>query len=802
MAARRAPSAALRAGNSHVRLNFLRVKPFEVMPIATVLQSHRGATLFPALLILISVFPSSVRAQSPAQPCTYQKTPARENGIAWLWADKQGAKEGEMYFADGCVDIQYQDARLRADRVEWNQTTDVITATGHVQLDYQTQHVEADDASYELRTGRGTFHNVRATFALQRRPQPTLLVSPNPLSFRATEAERLDENTYRVRGAWLTVCDPDRPVWKFYAPLATVRLHESVHLENGNFRVFSVPIIYLPYATFPSEKRRDSGFLVPSFGQSSIKGYTAGDEFYWAPLDWLDLSAGGSYFSARGWSQVAQLRMKPWANTSLDASYFGVIDRGEETPAGLLKQGGHEMHLLFTSDLADGWRAVADLDQLTSLTFRLAWSENFTQAVNSEVRNTAFLTKNFDGFSFNFAALSYQNFLTATPATSITLRTAPEARISSVDRPLFGHLPIYYSMEGFTGAESRGETVTGFETPRFVERSEFAPSVEMPLRWGPWLDITPNFTFRSTYYGGGMQNNAYLAESFARNTEELSVDIRPPTLERVWGGDTKWKHVIEPDVTYSYVNGVNDFGRFVRFDEDETLTDTNEVEYGVTQRLFRRPKDGDGHELVTWKVAQKYFFDPTFGGALVPGERNVFQTLDALTPFAFADEARRFSPIVSDVTVEPGRRYDTQFIVNYDPQRNRTTAIGTLLKLKPYKQSFLTVAQFSALNLPLNPIVPPPLFEQRSNQIRALAGYGDLTRPGWNATFGVSYDVTHEVFQNQIAELSYNGSCCGIGFEYRKFSFGAIRNENQYMLVFRIANLGSAGNLRRQEKLF
>ncbi|HWG58026.1 MAG TPA: LPS assembly protein LptD [Candidatus Acidoferrales bacterium] len=774
------------------------------MPIAKDPQRLGGWAYVPALLLLIFVFPSAVRAQSGTQPCNYQKTKARESGVAWLWADKQGAQTGETYFADGCVDIQYQDARLRADHVEWNETTDVITATGHVQLDYQTQHVEADDARYELRTGRGVFHNVRATFALQRRPQPTLLVSPNPLSFRAKEAERLDKNSYRIRGAWLTVCNPDRPVWKFYAPMVTVRLHDSVHLENGNFRVFSVPILYLPYATFPSEKRRNSGLLVPSFGQSSIKGYTAGDEFYWAPVDWFDLSAGGNYFSARGWSQAAELRMKPWTNTSLDASYFGVIDRGVETPGGaLLKQGGHEMHLLFTADLPRGWRAVADLDQLSSLTFRLAWSENFTQAVNSEVRNTAFLSKNYDGFSINFAELSYQNFLTATPATSITLRTAPEVRMSSVDRPLFGRLPIYYSLEGFSGAENRSESATGFTTPRFVERSEFAPSVEMPLRWGPWLNVTPSFTFRSTFYGGQMQNGAYLADSFSRNTEEFSLDVRPPAFERMWGGDeSKWKHAIEPDVTYSYVTGVNDFGRFVRFDEDETLTDTNEVEYGVTQRLFHRTGEGGGHEVMAWKVAQKYFFDPTFGGALAPGQRNAFQTLDSLSPFAFADEPRRFSPIVSEVTIEPGRRYDTQFILNYDPQRNRTTAIGTLLKVKPYKESFLTMAQFSTLNLPLNPSPPPPNFEQRSNQIRVLAGYGDLTRRGWNATFGASYDVSHQEFQNQIAEFSYNGSCCGIGFEYRRFSFGRIRNENQYMLVFRIANLGSAGNLRREEKLF
>jgi LPS-assembly protein len=279
--------------------------------------------------------------------------------------------------------------------------------------------------------------------------------------------------------------------------------------------------------------------------------------------------------------------------------------------------------------------------------------------------------------------------------------------------------------------------------------------------------------------------------------------MRLPVFERVWDkGDTKWKHVIEPELVYSYVTGVNDFARFVRFDEDETLTDTNEIQYGITQRFFRRTRSGGSEELITWRVMQKYFFDPTFGGALVRGQSNVFQTLDSLTPFAFEDEPRRFSPIVSDLTIDPGKRFDTQFIVNYDPLRNRLTAIGTLLKLKPYKESFLTLAHFSTLNLPLNPSPPPPNFAQRSNQVRALVGYGDVNRHGWNVTTGASYDFAQQVFQNQVVEVTYNGSCCGLGFEYRRFSFGTIRNENQYSIVFRIANLASAGNLRRQEKIF
>ncbi len=135
-------------------------------------------------------------------------------------------------------------------------------------------------------------------------------------------------------------------------------------------------------------------------------------------------------------------------------TYFGVIDRGLPQPSGPpIKQGGHEDRLLFTALLPGGWRAVADLDQLTSLTFRMAFSETFVQAVNSEVRNTAFLTKNFEGFSLNFGAVSYKNFLSATPQSSITLRTAPEVRFSSVDQAFSEPLPGLFFFFGFLRSE-------------------------------------------------------------------------------------------------------------------------------------------------------------------------------------------------------------------------------------------------------------------------------------------------------------------------------------------------------------
>ena len=802
------------------------------MPKATVLQPLRRYVLHLSLLPFVFANPSSARAQnSAAAPHqAQQKKPAKpvaKNASATPGEQatleaKQQRQVGQIFYADGDVDVRYQNTRLRADHVEYNEATQVVIARGHVQLDYLTQHLEATDARYELATGRGTFHSVRATFAVQRRPpapprevnammrQPTqtLLISPNPIYFEADEAERVDENTYVVHHSWMTVCDPDKPTWKFYTSKATVYIKTSIRLENGNFRLFSVPVLYVPYATFPAEKQRASGFLLPDSGESSSKGFIFGDAVYWAPTDWADFTLGANYYSRRGWAQKAALRMRPWENAVLDMSYSEVEDRGLPQPTGPpINQGGLEARLLFTALLPNGWRAVADLDHLSSLTYRLAWSETYVQAVNSEVRNSAFLTNNFRGFSLNFAALSYQNYVNATPSQYVSLRTAPEVRFGSVDQAPWQKLPFYFSFEAFSDAAHRSNNVTDFSTPNFVERSEIAPTVTVPFHLGSWLSVTPTFTFRSTYYGGQIQNGSFVDVGFFRNTEELSVDIRPPTLDRVWqsaDSGTKWKHVIEPEIVYNYVNGVTDFSRFVRFDEDETLTNTNEFEYGVTQRLYRRKKDGTAEEIVSWKLAQKYFFNPTFGGALVVGQRNVFQTTDALTPFAFASEPYQFSPIVSDLRIEPGKHFDTQFVVNFDPRHGQLNAIGTLLKLKPYKESFITLAHFSVLNLPTPPQDNPAdfIFEPRSNQLRALIGYGDLTRRGWNATFGASYDLTEHQFQNQVAEVSYNGSCCGVGVGYRKFSFGNIRSENQYLWVFRISNLGSVGTLLRPEKIF
>jgi LPS-assembly protein len=740
-----------------------------------------------------------------------QANPPVEQPDVRLEAEQQ-SKQGDVFFADGKVLIQYRNFQLHADHIQYNPKTFLAKASGNVALDVDSQHITADNGEFNVETGAGRFENVRGEVRSEHRPNAYVLVSPNPLTFEAQEVRRIDAATYEIDHAWVTVCLPDKPSWKFFATRATIHVDHSVALVNANFRLFRIPLLYMPYADLPAGRNlRQSGFLMPEFSDTSLKGVVLGDGYYWAPRNWTDVALGAAYLSRRGWQQNAEFRAKPWENVSVSAKYFGVFDRGlpttvtnssGNTVTELVKQGGHSSQFELDAHLAHGWRAVADINQLTSLTFQLAFAPNFSEAVNSEVRTSAFLTNSTHGFSMDLAANSYRDFLNAQPEIEVDLRSAPEARVSSVDQSPWRNVPVYFGGEVFAGAVHRsdetlqaGVVVPGINTGAFVERSEFAPRVVVPLHWGPWIGATTSYTLRTTSYGAQIIGGSAVNTPLTRTTGELNVDLRPPSLERVWETRSgKWKHTIDPEIEYNYVRGVNQFDRFIRFDEDETLTDTNEFMYSVTQRLFHRSGDGQADELISWKIAQKYYFDPTFNGALVPGTRNVFQALDSITPFAFADEPRRFSPIDSDLRITPGGVYDAEVRLDFDPVRARLITAGTLLKLRPYQNFSFTVAHFSIDN--------SPILQPLANQIRAQVGYGDLNRRGWNATFGFSYDVAQNVLQNQLIQVSYNGSCCGIALEYRRLSLGPIRTENQFRVALIIANIGAFGNLRRQEKIF
>src|SRR5882757_158971 len=393
---------------------------------------------------------------APATPCAVAAAAQRERGEVNTICAIQQEEEGGIYELHGAVEIYYGTYVLRADEATYNSHTKEAEAAGHFALDGgpNDDHIRASRGSYNLELETGSFHDVTGTTGLRFRANRAILTSTAPFAFTGKRVEKTSSDHYLVYDGTITTCELPHPKWQFEARKVIVDVGGNAKIYHSTFLLHGLPILYLPFATHPVQKEsRQSGFLLPSVAHSSTKGNVVGEAYYWAINRMMDATIGAEYFSARGWSQRGTFRAMPSETSYVDLSYFGVIDRGIGSPP--LKEGGQNARLNAAGNV-DGFRAVANVDYLSSFLFRLAFNEVFSQAVYSEVKSQGFLSKSADGFNFNGFVERYQNFLSTTPGQVITITHAPSLDSSSADRRL-GGTPFYWTFDASAAGLSRSE---------------------------------------------------------------------------------------------------------------------------------------------------------------------------------------------------------------------------------------------------------------------------------------------------------------------------------------------------------
>ena len=165
---------------------------------------------------------------------------------------------------------------------------------------------------------------------MEHRPNAYILVSPNPLIFEAQEVRRLDSRTYLIEHAWLTVCEPDKPNWKFFTAHATLHVDRSVAMVNANFRLFRIPLV-IHAVRHGAGGPQPAAIRIPECPNSadtSLKGFVLGDGYYWAPKDWTDISLGAALSQPARLAAKRRIPREALGKCEISAKYFGVIDRG------------------------------------------------------------------------------------------------------------------------------------------------------------------------------------------------------------------------------------------------------------------------------------------------------------------------------------------------------------------------------------------------------------------------------------------------------------------------------------------
>ena len=699
--------------------------------------------------------------------------------------------EGVVRHLRGNVRLETSDMLLRADELDYNTETGDAEARGHVHFEHfvRGEKLDCDHAEYNVNTETGKFYEVSGSATSRIQARRGLLITQTPFYFQGKWAERLEDH-YILHDGFLTDCVLPRAWWRVKGPRFEVIPGDHATSRSSWFYLKGMPLVYFPYFYKSLKKEpRSSGFLIPTFGNSSIRGYEIGAGYYWAINRNYDLTYSAQYFSLAGLAHHLNLRGDPAQRTFFDLTVDGVADKRNLVPpaSGALILG----HV--TSDFGRGWTAHGELDYITSFAFRQQFTESFNEAVFSQTHSVGFVTKHWSDFGINLVAGNNVNFLSTTPGNDISIRKLPELEFNQREHQVdVGALPFWVSFDSSAGLLRRSQNL--FQTRQFVDRLDLAPRITTVLRL-PGIQVVPSFAIRETSYeSSAVSPGVFSGQNIVRNSREASIDFLLPSLQRVfnapnWIG-SKVKHVIEPRITYQYTGGIDNFDRIIRFDETDVLSNTNQVEFSLNNRLLAKDKNGTITDFVNWQLLYDRYFDPTFGGAIIPGQRNVIQSALDITGYGFLDGARRSSPIVSALRVQS--RLGLEWRTDYDPLFHRF-ANSSLSVDGRYKQYHVSVSQ-SHVNT--DPAIAPS-----ANQFRGVISYGSDTRKGLSFGFSAYYDYLKGVMQYTQTQVTYNTDCCGLSVQYGRFSLGT-RDESQFRVSFAVSNIGTFGTLKRQENIF
>lgn len=205
------------------------------------------------------------------------------------------------------------------------------------------------------------------------------------------------------------------------------------------------------------------------------------------------------------------------------------------------------------------------------------------------------------------------------------------------------------------------------------------------------------------------------------------------------------------------------------------------------------------YEFLTVKVAQKYFIDRDFGGALVEGRRNQFYPINTLSGFTFGGRARSFSPVNLSMRYRPLSSVyaDLRMDVGTEDGAVRNVVVGGGVR-----KDNLSISASYYLSRRID--IAPNIFEPGTfpgNQITTTVQLGDGSK-GLYAGTRISYDFTDQFvasdqvtkgrLRNSRSYFGYAWDCCGVQFNYNTFKAG-LRNESAFSFTFTLAGLGSFG---------
>jgi LPS-assembly protein len=739
---------------------------FLVLLLAALRPSPLLASLDDARDGLTDVDSPQAPAPPPAQPA--QPAPTQPALITKFFNSQQGTIE---WLSSDHVRLTTQveipidaTSKFSAEQVDIHFDRNLLVASGNVVFASGEGQIAAESVEFNTLDGTATFHVAYGVMSLGAQADATQFIGYEPdVYFSGQTIEKLGPQRYRITRGSFTTCVQPEPRWEMVSGSMLINLQDYAVARNTVLRVKGVPVLYLPFVYYPiAEDQRVTGFLLPTYGTSRIRGQALSNAFFWAMGRSHDATFVHDWFTRTGQGMGTEYRYIAGPQSSGNVRFYRFSQRNAQFSNGRELQAGTSYQVTGTAlhALTPTLRLRARLDYASDIISQQLYQQNVYRSTNPMRAVEGGLSGAWGGVTANAFYQRTEVFSNETESTLYGSTPRLSAAMSS--QRLFG-LPIYGSLNSeyaYLPYERRRDGAV-IEN-RGLSRADLAPSVRVPLSTLSFLTINSNASFRTTYYSKSTDPNnssQVIPEPLTRNYLSLRSEVVGPVFNRIWDTPTstrreRMKHVIEPAFTAEYITEFQGSNVPVLTDNSDIIVGgALRLTYGVTNRLFLRGRGvgtrrGTSREFLTIGVNQTYYSND---------ESSIYDTQ------YYSSSGRPpvdLSPIAITTRLSPNQVFDTNVRLEYDVTGIglQTVSAGGSISSTPTR----TTLTYSRVRRDR---------DELSSHYLSAANTFKLAGGRLSGTYGLSWDLERAYIVSQGITMSYMAQCCGVQVEYQQTNF-------------------------------
>jgi LPS-assembly protein len=672
-----------------------------------------------------------------------------------------------------------------------------VTASGNVLFVSGGHRISAERMEFDTRTRTGSFFDAHGIVSLGDRVDRSLFGTQEPdATFWGQEVQKIGPQKYRIVDGGFTTCAQPTPRWDVASGSVTLNLDDYALLVNSVFRVKGVPILYLPVFYYPiQEDDRATGFLIPTYGTSTVRGQSISNAFFWAIGRSHDATFLHDWFSKTGQGYGGEYRYELGGGSQGNSRVYLINERettfvdasGREVTQPSKRS--YQVTGGLTQALGGGFRARANADYFSDIVTQQRYQQNIYHATNSRRGFGGNITGSWGGY-FISGTLERTDYFY--PDQTVTTQGGlPRITVSRSEKPI-GRSPLYFGANGeyvtFLRSTKRDD-VTALD--QGLTRLDINPVVRIPFTRWPFLTLNSSVSWRGTYWteSRDAESGLNVPEGLGRQYFDFSSRITGPVFHRIFdrpGGAyaEKFKHVVEPTLAIQRVTAIDEFDRIVRLEgSDYIVGNVTRLSYGLNNRLYAKKRVS--REILSLIIGQTYYTDARAA------------QFDQHYQSSFSGpRTSKFSPVSVLVRTSPTERVQGEFRTEFD---HTVDAFRTFAATASVNGSTVQMSGGWSQRR-LIPDLPGFDDPNRADHYLNLATSIRGARNRIGGQYSFNYDLRRDTFLQQRYLAYYNAQCCGISVEYQTFNFNAgfagvpVPQDRRFNISFTLAGIGSFSN--------